>query len=281
MPPQSLPSLTDPHSVTHHFDDPQDLSQYHQLYALRSHLAGFAARHAALRVGDGVDSSPLADRLRSMHSHAATRDFDGFLAADMLFHRTIAEMADTPALVEIWTVLEERFRAFAAWSHRALFADLAMIADAHQTQYDTIASGAPAAAEHAAHVDLDALWQMLTETPAQFGGEVDPVERVRAYAILNLHRRLTLAGVARDVAYLSPSHLARLFRAGRQESFTNFVQGLRLRRAASLLESTDLSVQYISDRVGYGDISRFTLHFRRLFGSTPSEWRKEKVAKRR
>jgi len=256
--------------------DERDLESFHQLYALRSNLAGFAARHAALRVGAGADPGPLAERLCAMRFAAALGDYDAFLAADMQFHRTIAAMACTPGLPDIWALLEDTFRDFAAWSQRALFADLAMLADAHQTQYDHIASGSPSEAEHAAHVDLDALWQMLTDTPAERVGHVDPVERVCAYSILNLHTKLTLTAVARDVAFVSPSHLAKLFRDGRKETFTHFVQGLRLRRAASLLSETELSVQTISERVGYGDVSRFTLHFRRQFGKTPLDWRKKR-----
>ncbi|MDR3707743.1 MAG: helix-turn-helix domain-containing protein [Capsulimonadaceae bacterium] len=258
--------------------DPAGLAELHQIYALRAQIASFAARHAALHVAAGLDPAPLRLRWDAMRDAGAKGDYSAFLEADMQFHRTIAAMAGTPGLDEIWLVLEERFRIFAGWSHHALFRDLKMLAQSHDTQLKTIASGDAVAAQRAAQVDLDALWQILTEQPAEATGEADPVERVAAYVVLNLHRRLTLTEVARDVAFVSPSHLARLFRQRRNESFSTFVQGLRLRRAATLLQDVDSTVQVVADRVGYADMSRFTLHFRRLMGCTPSEWRKNRAA---
>ncbi len=257
------------------------LERLHAVYSLRSQLAGFAARNAAKRIAGGAPKEPLQAAFDAMTKAADIGDYDTFLEADLAFHRTIAALADVPILVDLWLQLERQFREFAGWSHRTVFRDLETIAQAHTAQVETILSGDAIAAERAAHVDLDALWQMLTEQPATKDDEVDPVERVCGYVILNLHRTLTLTGVAKDVAYLSPSHLARLFRVGRNISFTNYVQGLRMRRAASLLADTDLSVQSIADRVGYGDTSRFTLHFRREFGTPPSDWRREHVANAR
>lgn len=255
-------------------DNRAELERLHKVYALRSHMAGFAARNAALRAEAGLDCAPLLGCLQIMRALAAANDFDQFLAADMQFHRTIAEMADTPPLVEMWLVLEETFRNFAGWSHRYVFSDLSMVAETHLAQYEAIAMGDPRAAEHAAQVDLDSLWQIISERPALPEGAVDPVEKVRAYVILNLHRRLSLTAVAREVAYLSPSHLARLFREAHREPFSEYVEGLRMRRAASLLSSTDIPVQRISERVGYVDVSRFSAHFRRHYECTPSDWRK-------
>jgi AraC-like DNA-binding protein len=252
-----------------HWDE-NEIERLHRLYSLRSQLAGFAAREAARRVGEGHSAASLEARLRAMHEQASRGDYVAFLEADMMFHRTIAQLAGAPPLDEIWIVLENRFREFAAWSHRILFRDLQIIADAHTPQYQTIANGNAVAAERAAHIDLDTLWQMLTEQPAEASDEADPVERVCGYILMNLHRKISLSQVARDVAHLSPSQLARLFRERRKESFSAYVQRLRLRRAETLLRETDLSITDISFRVGYTDSSRFTAHFSRYFGVTPS-----------
>ncbi len=254
--------------------DENEIVRWHRLYSLRSHLAGFAAREAALRVREGGLVAPLEMRFGAMLREAARGDFAAFLEADLAFHRCVAQLAGAAPLEDIWILLEGQFREFAAWSHRALFRDLHIIAEAHRAQYQTIAAGNPAAAEHAAHVDLDALWQMLTEQPAQAGDEADPVERVCGYVLLNLHRPLSLTGVAREVAHLSTSQLARLFRERRGESFSAYVQRLRLRRAETLLRETELAVADIAIRVGYSDSSRFIAHFHRHFGCTPNARRK-------
>lgn len=251
-----------------------DIERWHRLYSLRSQLAGFAAREAARRVHEGHSATSLEACLQVMHVEASHGDFGAFLEADLSFHRGIARLAASPPLDEIWILLENQFREFAAWSHRTLFRDLQIIADAHTPQYQAIAAGNAVAAEHAAHIDLDALWQMLVEQPAEASAEADPVERVCGYVLMNLHRKISMTAVAREVAYLSPSHLARLFRERRKESFSIYVQRLRLRRAETLLENTDLPIGDIAFRVGYTDCSRFTAHFTRYFGVTPTGKRK-------
>jgi AraC-like DNA-binding protein len=209
-----------------------------------------------------------------MGEAAKSNDYDAFRNADMAFHRCIAEIADVPALVAIWDVVEAEMRAFVGWAHRWVIKDLVAIAGSHEWHFTAIRDGHPKSAERAAEVGLDSLWQILAEQPAETLRETDPLERVCAYVLLNLHMPLSLQAVARDVAFLSPSHLAKQFREVRKESFTAYVQGLRQRRAAHLLATTDLSIQAIIDRVGAPDLSRFAGQFRRAYGCTPSGYKR-------
>lgn len=251
------------------------MDEWHRVYALRADLAGFAAREAARRVAGGRSADPLKRCLNAMHHEAQRAEYASFLEADLRFHRTIARLADSPPLEDMWVLLENRFRNFAAWTHQALFRDLQIIADAHIPQYEAIAAGHSKAAQQAAQVDLDAVWQMLMEQPAEAAAEGDVVERVCSYVILHLHRSLSLETVAREVAHLSPGHLARLFQQRRKESFTAYLQGLRMRRAANLLRETDATVGQTALRVGYSDLSHFGEHFRRHFGVTPSAFKNQ------
>jgi len=207
-----------------------------------------------------------------MVASARRRDYQAFLDADMSFHRVIAEMAEVPSLLSIWKRLEREMKPFAGWAHRALFHDLEMIADAHTAQMEAIALGKPAAAERAAHVDLDSLWQMLAEQPADLSDDPDPVERACAYILLNLHRKITLEKIAREVAHLSASHFNKLFRESRGEPLGIHVQNLRLRRAENLLREGEGEINEIAARVGYTDPSRFGEHFKRRYGCPPSEY---------
>lgn len=251
------------------------LEDLHRLYTLRANLAGFAASEAAHRVAAGKSAVPLENCLARMQKEARKGEYVSFLEADMHFHRTIASLATSPPLEEMWILLENKFREFAGWSHQALFRDLQIIADAHVPQFETIAAGNPKEAQQAAQVDLDAVWQLLTEQASEPTDEADVVEKVCSYLILHLHRSLTLEAVAREVAHLSPGHLARLFQQRRKESFTAYLQGLRMRRAANLLRETDLAIGHVALRVGYTDLSHFAEHFRRHFGVTPSAFKNQ------
>ena len=249
------------------------LAGFHVLYALRAEVEAFAARHAAERVAGGAPPAELLRHLAAMQQAARDNDYEAFVQADMSLHRSVAQFSQVPGLDEVWDVIEKRMRDFVAWAHRYLLRDLAMLALSHQAFVEAIGRGDAAHAAHLARVGLDSLWQLLLEQPAAVNAEPDPVERVCAYAMLHLHRPLSVARVAREVAFLSPSQLSRLFQQARKESFTEYVQGLRMRRAALLLQNKDLTVGEIASRVGYFDLSHFAAHFRRYHGCTASDFK--------
>lgn len=78
--------------------------------------------------------------------------------------------------------------------------------------------------------------------------------------------------LARRVA-LSPSRLAHLFRAETGDSIGNVVLAARLRRAATLLESTGLPVGRIGAEVGFASPYHFSRQFRQRFGVPPTAYR--------
>lgn len=88
----------------------------------------------------------------------------------------------------------------------------------------------------------------------------------------NLGRSLRVADVA-AVAGLSPSHFSRVFRDEIGETFVSYVNRIRCEEAADLLRSTDLPVQAVGERCGFGDHSYFTRVFRGVMGSPPSAYR--------
>lgn len=58
-----------------------------------------------------------------------------------------------------------------------------------------------------------------------------------------------------------------------------FIRHVRLKKAAELLESSDLSVGEVSSAVGFNEPSYFSSTFQELFHASPSEWRKAKRLK--
>ena len=59
-------------------------------------------------------------------------------------------------------------------------------------------------------------------------------------------------------------------------STANYIRHVRLQRAAELLESSDMNVSEIADRVGFRELSYFSNCFAETFHQTPSEYRKTK-----
>ncbi|MFN7162502.1 MAG: helix-turn-helix domain-containing protein, partial [Fimbriimonadales bacterium] len=73
--------------------------------------------------------------------------------------------------------------------------------------------------------------------------------------------------------HVSPRQCQRLFRVAMGCSPSEYLTELRLRRAATLLVSTNLSVSEIALEVGYLSLSHFSRVFRERFGQTPRAFR--------
>ena len=103
------------------------------------------------------------------------------------------------------------------------------------------------------------------------------IQTVIAFMKANLHRRVTLADLAK-VVHLSPGYFIHLFKAETGVSPIAYLLRLRIERASQLLVTTFLSVKEIIAEVGYNSKSDFSLHFRKHFGMTPTEYRKQKFS---
>lgn len=78
---------------------------------------------------------------------------------------------------------------------------------------------------------------------------------------------------------LSRTQLYRKIKELTGSSTANFIRHVRLKKAAELLESSELSVSEISAAVGFNEPSYFSSSFQELFHISPSEWRKTKRTK--
>lgn len=82
----------------------------------------------------------------------------------------------------------------------------------------------------------------------------------------------TVGDLAR-VARLSPAHFSREFRKAFGEAPHQYLLTRRLERAAALLRTTDWPVTDICFRVGLTSLGSFVTSFKRMHGTTPTEYR--------
>jgi AraC-like DNA-binding protein len=84
---------------------------------------------------------------------------------------------------------------------------------------------------------------------------------------------ISLKDVARAVS-LSRGHLTTVVRRKTGRTVQEWIAERRMAEARRLLVQTDLAVEEVGRRVGYGDAGYFVRSFRRAHGMTPLGWRR-------
>ncbi len=106
------------------------------------------------------------------------------------------------------------------------------------------------------------------------GGRATLAARARRLLATHTAERNPLSSLARSLE-CSPFHLCRAFKEDTGLSLNQYRDRLRLRKALELIERgaglTDVALE-----VGYSSHSHFTLAFRRIFGMTPTAFRRSR-----
>lgn len=79
---------------------------------------------------------------------------------------------------------------------------------------------------------------------------------------------------AADKLGLSSSYLSQYFKQQTGDTLTSYVAALRIRKACSLLETTNMPLQIVSESIGYYNLNSFIRRFKQITGVTPGEWRR-------
>ncbi len=99
-----------------------------------------------------------------------------------------------------------------------------------------------------------------------------PVQLALDYIGLHTEEDLTLKTVADALGY-SESYLSRKFRAETGRNLSETVRDAKLRRAKLLLDSTDLSIQEIAEKLHFCSAGYFSSFFRKYAGLLPQAYR--------
>lgn len=97
--------------------------------------------------------------------------------------------------------------------------------------------------------------------------------RARDLADRRYAEAVTVADMA-GAAGMSRAHFSERFRRAFGESPHQYLLTRRLERAAALLRMTDWSVARVCTSVGLSSVGSFTTSFRRMYGVTPTAYRR-------
>ncbi|HWQ78140.1 MAG TPA: response regulator [Anaerovoracaceae bacterium] len=99
--------------------------------------------------------------------------------------------------------------------------------------------------------------------------------RAKDYIKANFSKTITLEDVAREI-HVSPQYLSKLFKDETGENFIEYLTGIRIRNAKSMLEGDELSIKEICYNIGYSDPNYFSRIFKKIVGVTPTEYKDER-----
>lgn len=106
------------------------------------------------------------------------------------------------------------------------------------------------------------------------------VERAQHWMEKHLHEGFCLANLANYLA-VSERTVIRRFKTAIGETPLAYLQAMRIDVAKRLLETSNLNIESISERVGYGDLSTFRRLFKRETGVAPREYQQRFSCRKR
>ena len=103
---------------------------------------------------------------------------------------------------------------------------------------------------------------------------VDQVNAIVNRITSNLAEPVAMADIAGELG-MSESRFSRFFKRSTGNSFTDFVNRVRINSACHLLMQTDHYVTDICYQVGFNNVANFNRRFLEIKGMTPTEFRRQ------
>ena len=118
-------------------------------------------------------------------------------------------------------------------------------------------------------------WQLEYLGNRLNGRQADVMQRARRFIADNFaNPELTLGSVAAYVGF-NEKYFTTRFTKEVGTNFRDYLTDIRLNRAKKLMETTDLKMYEISDRVGYNNVEHFSRMFKKHFGISPGDYKKD------
>lgn len=115
----------------------------------------------------------------------------------------------------------------------------------------------------------------LIEAPEEKPQYLEKHREILAYIQENFLHELSLETIA-ERFHMVPKYFSRYFKKHFHIALTDYINHLRLEKAADLLRHTELPITEIAIQTGFNSSSYFNKKFREGYGKTPTEYRNSK-----
>lgn len=102
--------------------------------------------------------------------------------------------------------------------------------------------------------------------------ELNLADQMVVYIQENLYKKLTIQDIS-EKFYITPTVCSHVLKEKLGESFNEYISKLRIEKAKSLLKDTNLSIESISEEIGYANPKYFFKIFKKMVLCTPLEFR--------
>lgn len=112
------------------------------------------------------------------------------------------------------------------------------------------------------------------KNPNRFGYKNTLVKKAVEYIKLNKFQKLTVKQIA-DNCNVSSDYLSHIFKDITELTLLQFIESIKMNEAMTMITSSDLNINQIAYKLGYNDSLYFSKKFKKIFGVSPSKYRKQ------
>lgn len=115
------------------------------------------------------------------------------------------------------------------------------------------------------------------KTTESFIKSSDVIDRIKEILRLNYDNTGFSVEVLSDIMHVSHSYICRLFKEQTGQTVIKYLMEYRLDKAAELISSGDYLIKDLASSVGFNDELHFMKEFKKKYGVTVKQYKKEKV----
>ena len=125
------------------------------------------------------------------------------------------------------------------------------------------------------------IFQQVFPAPYQIKSSTSYLpEMIKNYIDTHITEKITLDNISNHL-YISKSHIERAFKQEYGQTPMAYCLNQKISQVASMLATTNYPLTYISQQLGFTDVKYMSKCFKKIKGKTPTEYRKDKLAKHR
>lgn len=125
--------------------------------------------------------------------------------------------------------------------------------------------------------ELTHIFWLMIESEGEGLASLQSIHAIQHYISSNIGADISLSSLA-ERFHFSPQYIAKKFKETYGTTVMNYLTGLRMEKAKSLLSHSDQTVLEVSRMLGYEDDNYFGKVFRKFTGESPTQYRKHHKA---